>query len=597
MADRIESYALIGDMQAAGLVSTSGSIDWLCLPRFDSAACFASLLGDSRHGRWSIAPAGEVTAVSRRYRPGTLVLETEFTTPHGRVRLIDCMPPRERTPDVLRVVEGIEGSVPMRMELILRFDYGSVVPWVHRDDDGLHAVGGPDAVVLRTPVDLRGEQLTTVADFVVAAGDRVPFMLGWHPSHEATPPRHDPFEALDQTTAFWNDWSDRTTYDGPWRREVRDSLVVLKALTYRPSGGIVAAPTTSLPEKIGGVRNWDYRYCWLRDATFTLYALLISGHQSEAEDWRNWLVRSIAGEPSRIQIMYGVTGERRLLEHSLSWLPGYEQSTPVRVGNAAVHQLQLDVYGEVMDVLHQARRAGLDPDANVWHLQKHLLAYLAGAWQQPDEGLWEVRGPRRHFTHSKMMSWVAFDRAVKAVERFGREGPVDEWRAIRDHIHQDVCTHGFDPAVGAFTQAYGSPALDASLLMMPLVGFLPASDPRVQGTLRAIEQRLCVDGFVMRYRTDEVEDGLPPGEGAFLACTFWLADNYVLAGRIDDAHAVFERLLSLRNDVGLLAEEYDPAGRRQLGNFPQAFSHVGLINTAFNLTPREHAPAAERPAK
>ena len=584
-------------MQTAGLVSRAGSIDWLCLPRFDSAACFAALLGDERHGRWLLAPAEEIRSVSRRYRPNTLVLETELTTASGRVRLVDCMPPRGPEPDVLRIVEGIEGAVPMRMELILRFDYGSVVPWVHQSDEGLHAVGGPDAVLLRTPVETRGEQLTTVAEFVVTPGERVPFVLTWHASHEAPPAPIDPFDALDETTEAWREWSDRCTYQGPWREQVRESLVVLKALTFQPSGGIVAAPTTSLPERIGGVRNWDYRYCWLRDATFTLYALLISGHRAEARDWRNWLLRSIAGEPSRIQIMYGVTGERRLMEHRLDWLPGYEQSVPVRIGNAAVHQLQLDVYGEVMDVMHQARRAGLDPSDDAWQLQTHLLRYLAGAWQQPDEGLWEVRGPRRHFTHSKMMCWVAFDRAVRAVERFGLDGPVQEWRAIRDHIHRDVCRQGFDPAVGAFTQAYGSPALDASLLLMPLVGFLPPDDPRVQGTVQAIERGLRADGFVLRYRTHEVEDGLPPGEGAFLACTFWLADNYVLAGRLDEAHALFERLLALRNDVGLLAEEYDPVAGRQLGNFPQAFSHVGLVNTAFNLTPREHAPAAERPGQ
>ena len=593
---KIEDYALIGDMQTAGLVSRAGSIDWLCFPRFDSGACFAALLGDPRHGRWQIAPADQIRDVTRRYRPDTLVLETEFSTASGRVRLIDCMPPRGREPDVLRIVEGVEGRVAMRMELILRFDYGSIVPWVHRSAEGLHAVGGPDAVILRTPVDTHGEQLTTVAEFAVAAGERVPFVLGWHPSHEPVPPAIDPFEALEETTAIWREWSDRCTYEGPWRDQVRESLVVLKALTFQPSGGIVAAPTTSLPERIGGVRNWDYRYCWLRDATFTLYALLISGHREEANAWRNWLMRSIAGEPSRIQIMYGVTGERRMLEHRIDWLPGYEGSVPVRVGNAAMHQLQLDVYGEVMDVLHQGRRAGLDPDAEAWQMQRHLLAYLAGAWQQPDEGLWEVRGPRRHFTHSKMMCWVAFDRAIKAVERYRVEGPLQEWRAIRDHIHADVCRHGFDPAVGAFTQSYGSTALDASLLLMPLVGFLPAGDPRMQGTVRAIERQLCEDGLVLRYRSDEADDGLPPGEGAFLACSFWLADNYARAGRRDDAHALFERLLALRNDVGLLAEEYDPVAGRQLGNFPQAFSHVGLINTAFNLTPREHGPAAERPA-
>lgn len=591
---RIEDYALIGDTQTAALVSRAGSIDWLCMPRFDSGACFAALLGEEHHGRWLLAPAGVPREIRRRYVAGTLVLETEFVTEAGRVRITDCMPPRDRTPDIVRLVEGIEGTVPMRMELILRFDYGSIVPWIRKAEGVLCAIAGPDALALRTPVETHGQGLTTVADFTVAAGQRVPFVLSWHPSHEPPPPPLDAALAVADTVAWWREWTSRCTYRGPWREAVERSLVTLKALTYGPTGGIVAAPTTSLPESIGSIRNWDYRFCWLRDATFTLYALLISGHREEACAWREWLLRAVAGDPARLQILYGVAGERRLPEFTLGWLPGYEKSAPVRVGNAAAQQLQLDVYGEVMDVLHQARRLGLPADPWSWRLQHELLHFLESGWQQPDEGLWEVRGPRQHFTHSKMMAWVAFDRATKAVERFGLGGPVERWRALRAQIHDEVCRKGFDAQRGCFTQAYGSPKLDASLLMMPLVGFLPPTDPRVAGTIRAIEQELVHDGFVLRYRTDEVEDGLPPGEGAFLACTFWLADNYAMAGRMDEARRLFERLLSLRNDVGLLSEEYDPVAGRMLGNFPQAFSHVGLINTAFNLTPHVPKPAAER---
>jgi GH15 family glucan-1,4-alpha-glucosidase len=590
---RIEDYALIGDTQTAALVSNTGSIDWLCLPRFDSGACFAALLGDERNGCWRLAPVDPPRQSRRRYREGTLVLETEFTTAGGRVRVIDFMPPRDRTPDVVRIVEGLDGAVPMRMDLILRFDYGSVVPWVRRDGD-LHAVAGPDAVILRTAVPTRGENLTTVATFTISAGQRERFVLSWHASHEPAPRAIDPDDSLEDTTSWWTEWSGKCTYGGPWRDAVRQSLVVLKALTYGPTGGIVAAPTTSLPELIGGVRNWDYRYCWLRDATFTLYALLISGHHGEAGNWRDWLLRAAAGDPAKLQVMYGVAGERRLPESTIAWLPGFERSAPVRVGNAAVAQFQLDIYGEVVDVLYQAARSGVAAHADAWNVQKVFLDFVARVWHEPDEGIWEVRGPRQHFTHSKVMAWVAFDRAVKTAERGGLDGAVDRWRSIRDEIHRDICTRAIDATRGCFTQAYGSTRLDASLLMMPLVGFLPAEDARVQATVRAIEHDLLHEGFVLRYRTERVEDGLPPGEGAFLACTSWLADTYALLGRFDEAEALFERLLSVRNDVGLLAEEYDPIAKLQLGNFPQAFSHVGLVNTAYNLTPKHRAPAEER---
>lgn len=590
----IEDYALIGDTQTAALVSRDGSIDWLCMPRFDSGACFAALLGESRHGCWRLAPAAAARAIRRRYIEGTLVLETEVTTESGRVRILDCMPLRDRTPDIVRLVEGVDGVVPMQMEIVPRFDYGAVVPWIRVVDGVLHAIGGPDALALRTEVELTGDRLAVHADFTISAGQRVPFVLSWHASHEPPPPPLNAAAAVEDTIAWWREWTSRCTYRGPWREAVLGSLITLKALTYGPTGGIVAAPTTSLPEALGGVRNWDYRYCWLRDATFTLCALLISGHREEACAWREWLLRSVAGDPAQLQIMYGPAGERRLPEMILDWLPGYEKSAPVRVGNAAVAQLQLDVYGEVMDAMHLARRVGLPPHPWSWQLQRELLDFLKSGWQQPDEGLWEVRGPRQHFTHSKVMAWVAFDRAVKAVERFGLDGPAERWRARAAQIHEEVCRLGFDAQRGCFTQAYGSPRLDAGLLLMPLVGFLPPTDPRVAGTVRAIERELLHDGFVLRYRSDEVLDGLPPGEGAFLACTFWLADNYALAGRVDEARRLFERLLSLRNDVGLLSEEYDPPTGRLLGNFPQAFSHVGIINTAFNLTPHEPTPAAER---
>jgi GH15 family glucan-1,4-alpha-glucosidase len=590
---RIEDYGLIGDTRTAALVGRNGSIDWLCLPHFNSGACFAAMLGEPRHGRWQIEPASPNGAVRRRYRPGTLILETEFENDEGRVRLLDFMTPWQGEPDLIRIVEGVRGSVRMQLELIIRFDYGSVVPWVRKMEGHLRAIAGPDALSLWTRVPTYGKDLTTRADFVVREGDRTSFLLMWHPSHAAPPEPFDTSMALDQTERWWREWSARCTYEGPWREQVQRSLITLKALTYAPTGGIVAAPTTSLPERIGGVRNWDYRYCWLRDATYTLYALMIGGYTEEAAAWRNWLLRAVAGDPSTLHIMYGLQGERRLPELELPWLPGYEDSRPVRIGNAAINQVQLDVYGEVMDSLHLARRAGLPPDVDAWALQRALITHLERAWRQPDEGIWEVRGPRRHFTHSKVMAWVAFDRAVKAVEQYGAEGPVERWRQWRADVHAEVCSKGFDPRRNTFTQYYGSDDLDASLLMMPLVGFLPATDPRVVGTVDAIERDLMFDGFVQRYQSKEQIDGLPPGEGAFVACTFWLADNYVLQGRRPDARQLFERLLGLCNDLGLLAEQYDPASHRQLGNFPQAFSHVMLINTARNLA-REEGPAEER---
>jgi GH15 family glucan-1,4-alpha-glucosidase len=594
MALPIEDYAVIGDTRTAALVGKDGSIDWLCLPRFDSGACFAALLGEPRHGRWSLAPSGEVVQTSRRYRPGTLVLETELVTTEGTVRIVDCMPPNEEVPNVLRLVEGVSGRVPLRMELVIRFDYGWVVPWVRSLDGALIAVGGPDALALVTPVPVRGEGLTTVADFEVAAGDSVPLLLSWFPSHESPPAPLDVAGVVEAAEAWWRAWSDRCGYEGPWREAVIGSLVTLKALTYLPTGGIVAAATTSLPEAIGGLRNWDYRYCWLRDATFTLYALLLGGHRDEAIAWRDWLLRAAAGAPSQLQVMYGIAGERRLPELTLDWLPGYASSAPVRIGNAAADQRQLDIYGEVSDAFFQARKTGIHPDPTAWSLQQRMLDFLAVAWREPDEGIWEVRGPRRHFTHSKIMAWVAFDRAIKTVERFGLEGPAEDWRRTRDAIHVEVCERGFDRAKEAFTQSYGEPALDASLLLAPIVGFLPPTDERIIGTVRAIERELLEHGLVKRYRTQQTDDGLPPGEGVFVACSFWLADTYVLMGREREAQELFERLLSLRNDVGLLAEEYDLVARRFLGNFPQAFSHVGLVNTAFNLS-GYMGPATKRP--
>jgi GH15 family glucan-1,4-alpha-glucosidase len=590
---RIEDYALIGDTQTGALVSRDGSIDWLCLPRFDSGACFAALLGTREHGRWRIAPLGGIRQVTRRYRDRTLILETEFTTPSGVVRLVDFMPPRGHEPDVVRIVEGVTGEVEMDLDLVVRFDYGSVVPWVRRIDDDWTAIGGPDSLSLRTTVELRGVDLATQARFTVHEGERVPFVLTWHRSHESVQMIPDAFAALSDTQEWWRSWASAFTYQGPWKEQVLRSAITLKALTFAPTGGIVAALTTSLPEQLGGVRNWDYRFCWLRDATFTLFSLIHCGFHSEAAAWRNWLLRAAAGDPAKLQTMYGAAGERRLPELILDWLPGYEGAQPVRIGNAAVKQFQLDVYGEVLDALHVARSAGIELDASAWALEKVILDFVAGAWREPDEGIWEVRGPRRHFTHSKVLAWVAFDRAIKAVETFGANGPVDRWRQIRQEIHDDVCSRGFNEERQTFTQYYGSAEVDASLLQIPLVGFLPPEDPRVTGTIRAIETELKVDGFVRRYHTHGEVDGLPEGEGAFLACTFWLADAYVLQGRREEAQSLFERLLSLANDVGLLAEEYEPISRRQLGNFPQAFSHVSLINTARNLT-NAAGPAKQR---
>jgi len=590
---RIEDYAVIGDCQTGALVGRDGSIDWLCFPRFDSPACFAALLGTPEHGRWLLAPNGEVRATRRRYREDTLVLETEYETATGVATVIDCMPPRTDLPDVIRLVEGKSGHVDMRMELVIRFDYGSLIPWVTRVDDGLIAVGGPDALRLNTPVRLVGENFHTVADFTVGAGEKIPFSLTWFPSHRAEPPTKDPMSEVSDTTDWWRDWSGRCKYRGEWREDVVRSLITLKALTHTPTGGIVAALTTSIPEQIGGVRNWDYRFCWLRDATFTLYALTTGGYADEARAWSDWMLRAAAGKPSQISTVYGVMGERRLPELELAWLPGYENSRPVRVGNAASDQFQLDVIGEVMDALHVARRIGLESDATSWAFQRSLVNFVTSVWASPDEGIWEVRGPRRHFTHSKIMAWVGLDRAVKAVERFKLEGPVDGWRQVRDQIHAEVCEKGFDPELDSFVQYYGAKHVDASLLLMPLIGFLPATDTRVLGTVRAIQRDLVKDGFVARYHTDPKIDGLPPGEGAFLACSFWLADNLALQGRPDEAREIFQRLLDIRNDVGLLSEGYDPTARRLVGNFPQAFSHVGLVNTARNLT-RSGGPAEHR---
>jgi GH15 family glucan-1,4-alpha-glucosidase len=592
---RIEDYALIGDLQTAALISSAGSIDWLCFPRFDSGACFAALLGNEENGRWVIEPNGAARETRRHYRGQTLVLETEWETDTGSVRVIDFMPPRGTAPDVVRIVEGIRGRVEMRTELVIRFDYGSIVPWVRRMDgsEARVAVAGPDALCLRTPVKLRGEDMRTLGEFIVVGRERIPFTLTWFPSHAEWPDAIDPEHALRDTEAYWSQFCNRSTYDGEWADVVRRSLMVLKALTYAPTGGIVAAPTTSLPEHIGGVRNWDYRYCWLRDATLTLLAFLNAGYIDEATDWRLWLLRAAAGDPADLQIMYGVAGERRLTELELPWLDGYERSQPVRVGNRASEQLQLDVYGEVLDALYQGRAHGLRIEATAWALQRKLLDHLEHAWREPDEGLWEIRGPRRHFTHSKVMAWVAFDRAVRSCEEQALEGPVERWRELRDEIHAEVCRQGYDPSLAAFTQSYGSKELDASLLMIPLVGFLPATDERVQGTVDAIQRTLMRDGLVLRYLTDESGvDGLPPGEGVFLPCSFWLVDCLELLGRHDEAHALFARLLSLANDLGLLAEEYDPGAARQLGNFPQAFTHLALVNSAFNLA-KEH-PTRDR---
>ncbi|MEU3607359.1 glycoside hydrolase family 15 protein [Streptomyces sp. NPDC035033] len=593
MTRRIDDYALIGDLQTAALVGRDGSIDWLCLPRFDSAACFAALLGDEDNGHWRIAPTGATACTSRRYAEDSLVLETYWETRTGTVKVTDFMPQRDRAPDVVRIVEGLSGRVEMNSVLRLRFDYGSIVPWVRRSEGHRVAVAGPDAVWLRSepPVKTWGQQYATCSAFTVAAGERVAFVLTWHPSHERRPALVDPHEALEHSLADWREWVGRCAYRGPYRAAVVRSLITLKALTYAPTGGIVAAPTTSLPEEIGGVRNWDYRACWLRDSSLTLGALLAAGYAEEAAAWRDWLLRSVAGDPADLQIMYGPAGERRLPETSLPWLRGYADSLPVRIGNAAVEQFQLDVYGEVMDTLYLARAAGIPAERHAWNLQLSLLGFLESHWRDPDEGLWEVRGPRRHFTHSKVMAWVAADRAVRTLEDDpSLPGEPDRWRALRDEIHADVCAKAYDPVRNTFTQSYGSRELDAATLLIPRVGFLPPDDPRVVGTVDAVRAELTHEGFLRRYSPDSgAVDGLPGREGTFLVCSFWLADALRTTGREAEARELFERLVELTNDVGLLAEEYDPATGRQLGNFPQAFSHIGLVGTALALAGDEAA--------
>jgi len=599
MSTPIEDYALIGDCHGAGLVAKTGSMDWLCVPRFDSPACFAALLGTSENGRWLIAPAARVTRTERRYRGDTLVLETVFHTDEGIVALIDCMPPNSRAVDVVRIVHCLSGRVRMNMELVVRFDYGSVVPWVTRENHSLTAIAGPDMLHLHTPVAHHGEGLRTVADFEVSEGERIPFVMTFHPSHLPPPIPTDAEHAVQATESFWREWSSQSSYKGPYREAVQRSLIALKALTYKPTGGIAAAPTTSLPERIGGQRNWDYRFCWVRDASITLYSLLAAGYTNEARAWREWLLRAVAGSPGQIQALYGIAGERVLREWEVPWLSGYEGSVPVRVGNGAHEQLQLDVFGELMDAMHECRRLGLE-NAHSWRLERSLLVFLEDHWREPDSGIWEVRGPRRHFTHSKVMAWVAFDRGIKAIEQFGHEGPLERWREIRQAIHDDVCSHAFSEAKQAFTQFYGSTLLDAAVLQIPLVGFLPISDPRVQSTIAAIERELVVDGcFVRRYQTESGVDGFTEGEGAFLACSFWLVDNLVMLGRREEAERLFDRLLALRNDVGLLSEEYDPHERRMVGNFPQAFSHLALVDAAYALAhaaknPEQHRLAPER---
>jgi GH15 family glucan-1,4-alpha-glucosidase len=590
----IEDYAIVGDCGTAALIGRNGSIDWLCWPRFDSRACFASLVGTADNGRWLIAPCEEPQRVARRYLDDTLILETTFETREGIVVLVDFMPPRGDTSHLVRVVKCVRGRVAMRAELVIRLDYGSLVPWVTRLSDGtLRAVAGPDMLVLRTPAPLKGEHLKTVSEFTIEDGQTIPFVLSYGASYRELPRSIDWQNALQDTIAFWKDWSGRFENEGVYARVVRRSLMVLKALTYKPTGGIVAAPTTSLPEELGGMRNWDYRYCWLRDATFTLLGLMNSGCFDEAGQWRDWLLRAVAGTPSQVQIMYGITGTRRLDEWEVPWLNGYEGAQPVRVGNAASKQLQLDIYGEVMDALHLARCGGLGGDESAWALQVKLLEHLETIWQQPDEGVWEIRGPRQHFTFSKVMAWVAFDRAIKSAEKDKLEAPLQKWAAIRDKIHSEVCDRAYDRELGSFTQSYSSKRLDASLLLLALVGFLPPSDDRIRGTVRAIETTLVENELVRRYQTDETDDGLPGSEGVFLACSFWLADTYLLLGRRGDARRLFEHLLSLCNDVGLLSEEYDVAKGRMLGNFPQALSHIGLINTAHNLMHRKK-PAEQR---
>jgi len=582
---RIEDYALLGDLQTAVLVHRTGSIDWCCFPRFDSGACFAALLGEPEHGRWLLAPATDTCRSERRYRPLTLILETIHETAEGSVRVIDFMPPRGKAPDIVRIVEGVSGRVPMRSELIIRFDYGHIVPWVRRTDHARVAIAGPDALCLRTPVDMHGEELTTVSDFEVGTGDRVPFVLTWFPSHDALPEPVDPEVALAETESFWIGWANADHHHGPHHEDIHQSLLVLKALTYAPTGGIVASPTTSLPERIGGVRNWDYRYCWLRDASLTLVAMLSAGYRDEALAWREWLLRALAGDSGEVQIMYGVAGERRIEERIIPWLPGFADSRPVRVGNAASHQRQLDIYGEVLDAAYQTLAQGIEGSELGWSLLKHLLAWLVDHWHEEDAGIWEVRGPLRDFTHSKMMAWVAFDRAVRIHDEFGRDGPVNHWRELRDEIRAQVLRCGWSERKQAFAQSYGSDELDASILLMPIVGFLPADDPRFVSTVEAIRRELSVDGLLLRYRSQDEQhiDGLPAGEGVFLACSFWLVEVLALQGRLEEAQALFDRLLGLRNDVGLLSEEYDPKTGMLLGNFPQAFTHLALVEAALTL--------------
>ena len=590
----IEDYAIIGDLGTAALVRNNGSIDWLCWPEFDSDACLAALLGKPENGRWRVAPKDENARVTRQYRDSTLILETRFETSEGAATLIDFMPPRSRNSHLIRIVKGERGNVTFGSELIVRFGYGAVVPWVTRiDNETVRLVAGPDMLVLRTPVKMHGKNFKTVGEFTVSAGEQVPMVLTYAPSHRVLPDSCDVLECQQATEEFWTDWSRRNKIGGRWKDAVTRSLVTLKALTFAPTGGMVAAPTTSLPEKIGGERNWDYRFCWLRDATLTLLALMNAGYYEEAQSWRDWLLRAVAGLPDQLQVVYGVRGERRLTEWLVPWLDGYEKSQPVRIGNAAHDQFQLDVYGEVMDAAHQARQGGLGIREAGWDVQREILAHVEKVWREPDEGIWEVRSTREQFTYSKAMAWVAFDRAIKSAETWNLPAPLGRWREIRKEIHEDVCARGFDPELNSFVRAYGTQELDASLLLLPAIGFLPGDDPRICGTVAAIERRLVRDGLVYRYRQAESDDGLKGDEGVFLACSFWLADAYLLCGRHDDAVALFERLLSLRNDVGLLSEEYEPSSRRFMGNFPQAFSHLALVNTASNITHHDK-PAEQR---
>ncbi|HET6725005.1 MAG TPA: glycoside hydrolase family 15 protein [Gammaproteobacteria bacterium] len=594
---RIEDYALIGNMRSVALVGRDGSMDWLCLPRFDSDACFCALLGDRGNGRWLIAPANSIKKTTRRYRGETLILETLFETESGTVALIDFMPlPRKDTNvvDVIRIVEGRDGKVPMQMEAIIRFGYGAIAPWVRRQDYGLQAIVGPDALQLRTPVEMHGKDKTTVSEFEVGAGERVPFVMTWHLAYRDAPPANDADAALEETETWWQEWSSQCEVEGKYREPVIRSLITLKALTDSETGGMVAAATTSLPEQIGGERNWDYRYTWLRDATFTLYAMLLSGYKDEACKWREWLLRAAAGDADKLQIMYGIAGDRLLPEQELHWLSGYEGSRPVRVGNGAYTQTQIDIYGEVMDGFHSARHYGIEPDDDTWRVQLELLKFLEDHWGDEGSGIWEMRGPPRDFTYGKVMSWVAFDRAVKAIERYGLEGDADHWRMLRDTVHGEICEQAYDKKRNTFVQYYGGESLDASLLMMPLVGFLPPDDERIKGTVAAIQNNLMQDGFVMRYSQAKDSDGVSGTESAFIICSFWLADDLAMMGRRDEARELFDRLLSIRNDVGLLSEEYDPKTHRLLGNFPQAFSHVGLINTAHNLSLQKKGPAEHR---